>query len=52
MAALECAVARRVPAGDHLLVISAVTNVAYVAADGGPLIRFRGHYPGLSELSA
>jgi len=38
-------VARRVPAGDHLLVISEVTAVAYVAADGAPLIRFRGRYP-------
>jgi flavin reductase (DIM6/NTAB) family NADH-FMN oxidoreductase RutF len=46
LAALECSVARRVPAGDHLLVISAVESVAYVAADGDPLIRFRGRYPG------
>jgi flavin reductase (DIM6/NTAB) family NADH-FMN oxidoreductase RutF len=45
LAALECSVARRVPAGDHLLVISAVTSVAYVAEDGDPLIRFRGRYP-------
>jgi flavin reductase (DIM6/NTAB) family NADH-FMN oxidoreductase RutF len=44
VAALECAVARRVPAGDHLLVISAVTNVAYVAESGSPLIRLQGHY--------
>ena len=36
LAALECSVARRVPAGDHLLVISAVTSVAYVAEDGRP----------------
>jgi flavin reductase (DIM6/NTAB) family NADH-FMN oxidoreductase RutF len=34
-----------VPAGDHLLVISAVTAVAYVAEGGDPLIRFRGRYP-------
>jgi flavin reductase (DIM6/NTAB) family NADH-FMN oxidoreductase RutF len=47
VAALECAVARRIPAGDHLLVISAVTNVAYVAESGGPLIRFQGRYPEL-----
>jgi flavin reductase (DIM6/NTAB) family NADH-FMN oxidoreductase RutF len=46
LAALECSVARRVPAGDHLLVISAVESVAYVAEDGDPLIRFRGRYPG------
>jgi flavin reductase (DIM6/NTAB) family NADH-FMN oxidoreductase RutF len=45
LAALECSVARRVPAGDHLLVISEVTAVAYVAEDGAPLIRFRGRYP-------
>ena len=45
LAALECSVARRVPAGDHLLVVSAVTSVAYVAEAGDPLIRFRGRYP-------
>ena len=38
-------VARRVPAGDHLLVISAVEGVAYVAEGGDPLVRFRGRYP-------
>ena len=47
LAALECSVARRVPAGDHLLVISAVENVVYVAEGGDPLIRFRGRYPAL-----
>jgi flavin reductase (DIM6/NTAB) family NADH-FMN oxidoreductase RutF len=47
LAALECSVARRVPAGDHLLVISAVEDVAYVAEGGDPLIRFRGRYPAL-----
>jgi flavin reductase (DIM6/NTAB) family NADH-FMN oxidoreductase RutF len=45
LAALECSVARRVPAGDHLLVISAVENIAYTADGGGPLVRFRGRYP-------
>ena len=45
LAALECSVARRVPAGDHLLVISAVAAVVYVAEAGDPLIRFRGRYP-------
>jgi len=45
LGALECSVARRVPAGDHLLVISAVEGVAYVAEAGDPLIRFRGRYP-------
>ena len=44
LAALECSVARRVPAGDHLLVISTVTGVAYVAESGSPLIRFSGQY--------
>jgi flavin reductase (DIM6/NTAB) family NADH-FMN oxidoreductase RutF len=46
LAALECTVARRVPAGDHLLVIAAVTGVAYVAEAGAPLVRFRGRYAG------
>ncbi len=47
LAALECSVARRVPAGDHLLVIAAVEGVAYVAEAGDPLIRFRSRYPAL-----
>jgi flavin reductase (DIM6/NTAB) family NADH-FMN oxidoreductase RutF len=45
LAALECSVARRVPAGDHFLVIAKVENVAYVAESGDPLVRFRGRYP-------
>jgi flavin reductase (DIM6/NTAB) family NADH-FMN oxidoreductase RutF len=45
LAALECSVARRVPAGDHLLVVSAVEDVAYVAEAGDALIRFRRRYP-------
>jgi len=45
LAAIECSVARRVPAGDHLLVISSVESVAYVAESGDPLVRFRGRYP-------
>jgi flavin reductase (DIM6/NTAB) family NADH-FMN oxidoreductase RutF len=45
LAALECSVARRVPAGDHLLVISSVDGVPYVAEAGDPLIRFRRRYP-------
>jgi len=48
LAALECSVARRVPAGDHLLVLSTVTRVAYVAEAGEPLIRFGGRYPSLA----
>lgn len=47
LAALECSVARRIPAGDHLLVICAVENVPYVAESGSPLVRFRGRYPAL-----
>jgi flavin reductase (DIM6/NTAB) family NADH-FMN oxidoreductase RutF len=45
LAALECSVARRVPAGDHLLVISSVVDVPYVAEAGEPLVRFRSRYP-------
>jgi len=45
LAALECSVARRVPAGDHMLVISEVVAVPYVTEAGDPLIRFRGRYP-------
>jgi flavin reductase (DIM6/NTAB) family NADH-FMN oxidoreductase RutF len=45
LAALECSVARRIPAGDHLLVISSVVAACYVAESGDPLIRFRGRYP-------
>src|ERR1700677_4264903 len=41
LAALECAVAQVIPAGDHLLVIAQVTGVPYVADAGEPLIRFR-----------
>jgi flavin reductase (DIM6/NTAB) family NADH-FMN oxidoreductase RutF len=44
LAALECSVARRVPAGDHLLVVCEVMGVLYVAEAGDPLIRFRGRY--------
>ena len=47
VAALECEAVQRVPAGDHLLVISSVLGVPYVAEDGEPLIRFAGRYPGL-----
>ena len=45
LAALECSVTRRVPAGDHLIVIARVLSVPYLAGSGEPLIRFRGRYP-------
>ena len=45
LAALECEVARREPAGDHLLVIASVRAVPYVAESGQPLVRFAGGYP-------
>ena len=47
LAALECEVSQRLPAGDHLLVIASVLNVPYVADSGDPLIRFAGRYPAL-----
>lgn len=47
LAALECEATRRVPAGDHLLVIASVLGVPYVAGTGDPLIRFAGRYPAL-----
>ena len=47
LAALECEATQRLPAGDHLLVIASVLNVAYVADGGHPLIRFAGRYPAL-----
>ena len=45
LAALECQVTRRVPAGDHLLLVAGVLAVPYVAPGGDPLVRFRGGYP-------
>jgi flavin reductase (DIM6/NTAB) family NADH-FMN oxidoreductase RutF len=47
LAALECAVTSRVPAGDHVVLIASVLSVPYVAEAGGPLVRFRGGYPAL-----
>jgi flavin reductase (DIM6/NTAB) family NADH-FMN oxidoreductase RutF len=46
LAAFECEVNTRVAAGDHLLLVAAVLEVAYVAETGDPLIRFRGGYRG------
>lgn len=47
LAALECDITQRVPAGDHLLLIAAVLSVPYVAERGHPLVRFAGRYPSL-----
>jgi flavin reductase (DIM6/NTAB) family NADH-FMN oxidoreductase RutF len=44
LAALDCEVTQRVPAGDHLLVIASVLAVPYLAETGDPLIRFAGRY--------
>ncbi len=44
LAAFECEVTGRVPAGDHLVLIGEVLAVVYVAESGQPLIRFRGGY--------
>jgi flavin reductase (DIM6/NTAB) family NADH-FMN oxidoreductase RutF len=44
LAAFECEVSSRVPAGDHVLVIGKVTAVPYVAEAGDALIRVRGGY--------
>jgi flavin reductase (DIM6/NTAB) family NADH-FMN oxidoreductase RutF len=44
LAAFECEVSSRAPAGDHLLVTGRVTAVPYVAGAGVPLVRFRGGY--------
>lgn len=44
LAAFECEVTSRVPAGDHILFVASVAAVPYVAESGEPLIRFRGGY--------
>ncbi|MGO9297683.1 MAG: flavin reductase family protein [Streptosporangiaceae bacterium] len=44
LAALECEVAERAPAGDHLMIIGRVLAVPYVAEAGDPLIRFHRRY--------
>ena len=44
LAALECEVTHRLEAGDHLMVIASVPQVAYLAESGEPLIRFAGRY--------
>ena len=47
LAALECEVTQRVPAGDHLVLIARVLAVPYQGPSGVPLVRFRGRYPSL-----
>jgi flavin reductase (DIM6/NTAB) family NADH-FMN oxidoreductase RutF len=47
LAALDCEVTERVPAGDHLVVFARVVAVPYLAPAGDPLIRFRSRYPTL-----
>jgi len=49
LAAFECEVAGRYPAGDHLLVIARVLDVGNVKESGEPLIRFAGRYPALAS---
>jgi len=44
LAALECGVQQRIPAGDHLLIIARVLAVPYVAEAGDPLIRYHRSY--------
>jgi flavin reductase (DIM6/NTAB) family NADH-FMN oxidoreductase RutF len=44
LAALDCEVTERIPAGDHLLALAAVRHVPYLAEAGQPLIRFAGRY--------
>jgi flavin reductase (DIM6/NTAB) family NADH-FMN oxidoreductase RutF len=52
LAALECEVTQRIPAGDHLVLIAEVRAVPYVAPAGAPLIRYRGGYPALASAAA
>ncbi len=44
LAAIECEAERRIPAGDHLLVVARITAIGYVSDAGLPLIRYRGRY--------
>jgi len=48
LAAMECEVTSRVPAGDHTLVIGRVLTVDRVAVSGQPLIRFHRQYASLA----
>ncbi|WP_407700369.1 flavin reductase family protein [Streptomyces beihaiensis] len=44
LATLECRTERRVPAGDHTLVIGRVLTADLPSAEGGPLMYFKGRY--------
>lgn len=44
LAAFECEVSDRIPAGDHLLLVARVVAVPYAAESGEPLVRFRSRY--------
>lgn len=48
LAAMECQVVSRVPAGDHLLVIAHVLFVPHVSESGAPLVRFHRRYQTLA----
>jgi len=44
LAAFECTVTDRIPAGDHLLLVARVVAVPYAGDADEPLVRFRGRY--------
>jgi flavin reductase (DIM6/NTAB) family NADH-FMN oxidoreductase RutF len=48
LAAMECEVTSRIPAGDHLVVIGRVLTVDKVAVSGKPLIRYHRRYESIS----
>jgi flavin reductase (DIM6/NTAB) family NADH-FMN oxidoreductase RutF len=48
LAAMECQVVSRMPAGDHLLVIAHVLSVPHVSESGAPLVRFHRRYEALA----
>ena len=48
LVALDCRLERLVPAGDHVLALLEVEEVAVRDAGGEPLLRFRGRYAGLA----
>jgi flavin reductase (DIM6/NTAB) family NADH-FMN oxidoreductase RutF len=44
LAAFECVSEQRIPAGDHLVVIGAISGIPYAEGPGAPLVRFRNRY--------